>query len=223
MSSPCYEFESPEDVIDLDSDEEEVMYLCCNGGEEANMCEGSSDADVDDLEKTLVGQAVHDEQEAYKVYCDYAHAMGFSVRKGKQYYFPGTKRIRSKSYYCSKEGFVSEDISVSTHNKLGARTGCKAMISFNCDDDGQWKVTKFVKEHNHKMAEPYERHLLRSARSVPDSKGSDNLHSMTFGKNLHLYIRFLVHCTPAESLLVFYFSGDIIRICLRDSEITWCS
>ncbi|KAL3506738.1 hypothetical protein ACH5RR_032120 [Cinchona calisaya] len=180
MSSPCYEVES-QDVIDLDSGEEEVMCLGCNGGEEAKTCEGSFDVDVDDLEKTLVAQVVQNEEEAYKVYCDYAHVVGFSVRKGKQYYFQGTKKIKYKSYYCSKEGFVKEDISVTTHHKLEARTGCKAMISFTCDDDGQWKVTRFIKEHNHKMAEPYERHLLRSARSVSDAKGSSNLQSTTSG------------------------------------------
>ncbi|XP_027164402.1 protein FAR1-RELATED SEQUENCE 7-like isoform X2 [Coffea eugenioides] len=198
MSSPCCEVEKPEDVIDLDSDEEDVMCLRCNGAEgEAEACECSSNTDVDDLEKILAEQVIQNEEEAYKVYCDYAHVMGFSVRKGKQYYFPGTKRIRSKSYYCSKEGCVNEDISVATHNKLDARTGCKAMICFTCDEGGQWKVTKFVKEHNHKMAEPYERHLLRSARSVSDAKGSTASQSMKLGLN---NVTCSIECSGSESI-----------------------
>lgn len=197
MSSPCYEVEKSEDVIDLASNAEDVMCLRCDGAEEADVCECSSNTDVDDLEKILVGQVVRNEEEAYKVYCDYAHVMGFSVRKGKQYYFPGTKIIRSKSYYCSKEGLVNEDISVATHNKLDARTGCKAMICFTRAEDGQWKVTKFVKEHNHKMAEPYERHLLRSARSVSDAKGSTTSQSMKLGLS---NVTLSIECSGRESI-----------------------
>lgn len=79
---------------------------------------------------------------------------------------------------------MNEDISVATHNKLEARTGCKAMISFTCDNDGKWKVTKFLKDHNHKMAEPYERHLLRSARSNSDAaKGNITSQSMMLDLN----------------------------------------
>lgn len=179
-----YEVESSIDFIYLDGDEEdEVMCLRCTGGEDTTIDEDPLDEDIDNLEKKLMAQVVNNEEEAYKVYCDYAHVVGFSVRKGKQYYFPGTKRIRSKTYFCSKEGFMNEDISVATHNKLEARTGCKAMISFTCDNDGKWKVTKFLKDHNHKMAEPYERHLLRSARSISDTaKGNITSQSMMLGK-----------------------------------------
>nr|CAD1826990.1 unnamed protein product [Ananas comosus var. bracteatus] len=37
----------------------------------------------------LLGQVVNSEEEAYRLYCDFGHRMGFSVRKGKQNYFVG--------------------------------------------------------------------------------------------------------------------------------------
>ncbi|MBA0874626.1 hypothetical protein Goshw_019586 [Gossypium schwendimanii] len=43
--------------------------------------------------------------------------------------------------------------------------------------DDQWKVTRFVSEHNHVLATPSKRHLLRSARSVLIAK-ADVINSM---------------------------------------------
>lgn len=152
---------------DGDNEEEEVRWLClgCAGEEAINF---KRRAYVEELENLLANQPLKCEEEAYKLYCDYAYAVGFSVRKGKQYYFPGTNRIRAKWYCCSKEGFSydKDDGSSSNSNKLETRTGCKAMIYYVCDNEGQWKASKFVKEHNHEMAELSERQFLRSARVI---------------------------------------------------------
>ncbi|KAJ3695464.1 hypothetical protein LUZ60_000841 [Juncus effusus] len=115
----------------------------------------------------LLGQVVHSEEEAYKLYCDYSHRIGFSVRKGKQSYFLGTKNIRTKDYYCSKEGVkYDEPVTDVNFNRPDTRTNCKAMIRFRVDENGEWKVVRFVPEHNHELAKPGERHLLKSARSL---------------------------------------------------------
>lgn len=160
-------------AISIDSDggeEKEAKVVCffCSGEEAINYKRKSY---IEELEQLLLENVLHCEEEAYKLYCDYAFAVGFSVRKGKQYYFEGTKRVRAKMYCCSKEGFAvdreggngcSSNINV---NKLETRTGCKARIYFVSNNEGQWKVGNFVKEHNHEMAEVYERPLLRSARA----------------------------------------------------------
>jgi hypothetical protein len=52
------------------------------------------------------------------------------------------------------------------YTKIDSRTDCDAMVRFNVDKQGQWKVTKFVEKHNHELAKPDERHMLRSARSL---------------------------------------------------------
>ncbi|KAJ4813998.1 FAR1-related sequence 1 [Rhynchospora pubera] len=115
----------------------------------------------------LLGQVVHSEEEAYKLYCDYSHRVGFSVRKGKQSYFLGTKNIRTKDYYCSKEGIkYDEPVTDVNFNRPDTRTNCKAMIRYRVDEKGEWSVVRFVPEHNHELAKPGERHLLKSARSL---------------------------------------------------------
>ncbi|MBA0866761.1 hypothetical protein Goshw_024222, partial [Gossypium schwendimanii] len=38
--------------------------------------------------------------------------------------------------------------------------------------DDQWKVTRFISEHNHELATPLKRHLLKSAQSVSVAKAN---------------------------------------------------
>ncbi|XP_037461695.1 protein FAR1-RELATED SEQUENCE 9-like isoform X1 [Triticum dicoccoides] len=119
----------------------------------------------------LIGCMVHSEEEAYKLYCDYGHRIGFSVRKGKQSYFIGTRDIRTKDYYCSKEGLkYDEPVTEANFNRPDTRTNCKAMVRFRVDEKGRWTVIRFVPLHNHQLAKPGERHLLRSAKSFAVGK-----------------------------------------------------
>ena len=43
----------------------------------------SPDTFLNESENKLVNCVIRSEKEAYQLYCDYTHAMGFSVRKGK--------------------------------------------------------------------------------------------------------------------------------------------
>ncbi|KAG2614963.1 protein FAR1-RELATED SEQUENCE 5-like isoform X1 [Panicum virgatum] len=126
----------------------------------------------EELTEELRNKVAYSEEEAYRLYCDYGHRMGFSVRKGKQYYFTGTKTIRTKDYYCSKEGLKDdEQLTEANFNKPETRTNCKAMVRFRVDSEGQWRVIQIIPEHNHELVRPEEIHLLRSVRtlSVPKS------------------------------------------------------
>ncbi|GER30666.1 Far-red impaired responsive (FAR1) family protein [Striga asiatica] len=166
MEGSGFDLENNEAVCG-DSDEEEVA-LVRSGGEVVDVNEGPDEAHILELEKKLLEQIVYSEEEAYMLYCDYAQAMGFNVRRGKQYYFMGTKRVRSKTYCCSKEGAKDEksDTNGVSYKKPETRTGCRAMISFACDDSSQWKVSKFVKEHNHEMAPPYAKPVVKSGQAI---------------------------------------------------------
>ncbi|KAL0308606.1 UNVERIFIED_CONTAM: hypothetical protein Sradi_5802900, partial [Sesamum radiatum] len=165
MENPGFDLEQRE-AVSGDSDEEGVVRL--RSGEVVDVNEGQDDAHILELEKKLLEQVVYSEEEAYMLYCDYAQAMGFNVRRGKQYYFMGTKRVRSKTYCCSKEGVKDDkaDTNAVGYKKPETRTGCRAMISFACDDNGQWKVSRFVKEHNHEMAPPYAKPLVKSGQAI---------------------------------------------------------
>ncbi|KAK8623504.1 hypothetical protein V6N13_118387 [Hibiscus sabdariffa] len=121
----------------------------------------------------LMGLAVDSQDAAYNMYRDYGHGMGFSIRKGKNMYVSGTNVIRFKEFYCSKEGFkeFEDDINTKQYNKLETRTGCHVMIRFTVQDN-RWIVTHFISEHNHELATPSKRHLLRSARSLSTDKAN---------------------------------------------------
>ncbi|KAG8366141.1 hypothetical protein BUALT_Bualt17G0045100 [Buddleja alternifolia] len=111
--------------------------VCLHSTEEVNRDETPLDFEIAELEKKLTVHIAQSEDEAYALYQDYANLVGFSVRKGKQYYINGTKVIRSKTYLCSKEGVQDErSRSKGTRTQHNSRTQCKAMITFDVDKDG---------------------------------------------------------------------------------------
>ncbi|CAB4313498.1 unnamed protein product [Prunus armeniaca] len=126
---------------------------------------------MESFEEDLLGKVVSTEEEAYNLYNSYATRTGFSVRRGQKRY--NTKKVlRQFSYFCSKEGFRldSDPSEVSMANKLETRTGCEARVRFAFqDDNGMWKVSHFVSEHNHELAMPEERQFLRSNRKVSEA------------------------------------------------------
>ncbi|KAJ1264841.1 hypothetical protein BS78_08G033000 [Paspalum vaginatum] len=137
------------------------------GNEEEDREHSSVIPSREELTEELRNKVAYSEEEAYRLYCDYGHRMGFSVRKGKQYYFTGTKTIRTKDYYCSKEGLKDdEQLTEANFNKPETRTNCKAMVRFRVDAEGQWRVIQIIPEHNHELVRPEEIHLLRSVRTL---------------------------------------------------------
>ena len=95
---------------------------------------------------------VHSEEEAYKLYNDYAIRIGFSVRKEKLRYVKNG--VRQREYVCSKEGFPRDDgdhLDDKKFKRLQTRTGCEASIRFTVTN-GEWKVTHFNPNHNHELA-----------------------------------------------------------------------
>ncbi|RLM80158.1 protein FAR1-RELATED SEQUENCE 5-like [Panicum miliaceum] len=157
-------------AVSTSGDERRVEYGddADNEGEEAATVQGSKEGTEE-----LLRKVVYSEEAAYKLYCDYGHRMGFSIRKGKQSYFTGTKRIRTKDYFCSKEGLKEgEKLTDANFNDPHTRTNCRAMVRFRVNDHGEWKVIRLVSDHNHNLARPEERHLLRSARSLIAGRSS---------------------------------------------------
>ncbi|KAL6909946.1 hypothetical protein ACP4OV_001204 [Aristida adscensionis] len=158
--------------MDISQESQEERFQRRDNGEEAEKVGDYGNAlSRKEATEELLGCVVHSEEEAYKLYCDYGHRIGFSVRKGKQSYFIGTKNIRTKDYYCSKEGLkYDEPVTEANFNRPDTRTNCKAMIRFRVDEKGRWTVIRFVPEHNHQLAKPGERYMLRSAKSLAVGK-----------------------------------------------------
>ncbi|XP_073021702.1 protein FAR1-RELATED SEQUENCE 5-like [Primulina eburnea] len=131
---------------------------------------------VDVLEsKLLVGMVVNSVEDAYLLYCQYAHAKGLSARKGDQRCFSHTSELQSKEFNCSCEGSKDERSSskkIVVYQKLITRTNCKAKLKITREKGGEWRVSRFVEEHNHEMFPSDQTHLLRSARNISHAKNS---------------------------------------------------
>ena len=128
-------------------------------------------ARLENSDENLLNKVVHNVDEAYALYNDYALRMGFSIRKGKPRYYNGTKNIKQREFLCFKKGFkLDEDFCKEKYSKrLETRTGCKAFIRFTVEN-GVWRVSAFNPEHNHELALQSERHLLRSGRRISKPK-----------------------------------------------------
>ncbi|KAG8379780.1 hypothetical protein BUALT_Bualt07G0125000 [Buddleja alternifolia] len=171
-------FRTPEanvcDFPDLNGNDEDAEIECadqCTFGElgRDEHIEVHSSI-IEEFESRLaVGQTVKSAGNGYLLYCKYAHAKGFSVKKGDQRCFPHTKELQSKDFECSCEGVKDERRSINrkpVYQKPITRTGCKARLKVGREWGGEWKVTKFLMEHNHEMVASDQIHLLRSSRNI---------------------------------------------------------
>ncbi|KAI3459283.1 hypothetical protein Pfo_015946 [Paulownia fortunei] len=130
---------------------------------------------IDELESRLtVGQVMKSVEDAYLLYCNYAHAKGFSVKKGDQRYFPCSSELQAKDFECSCEGVKQErhsnDRILVSQNSI--RTKCKARFKVGREKGGEWRVTRFMMEHNHEMFAADQIHLLRSSRNISHAQKS---------------------------------------------------
>jgi zinc finger SWIM domain-containing protein 3 len=103
-----------------------------------------------------VGMSFVSETDAYEMYNNYAGTVGFSIRKSD------LKRQADKTIYfrvivCSSQGHAEAGSSNAT-----TRTGCKALIKFEVNREGIYTMQKVELDHNHVLATPKKKHMLRS-------------------------------------------------------------
>lgn len=99
------------------------------------------------------GKVFNSEKEVYDFYSNFAKTRGFNVRRGKAEYLGSDKSVlRAKSFLCTCQGLKSvQQINKQTrYKKQSTRTGCGAMIRCAVND-GMWKISKVVLEHNHDL------------------------------------------------------------------------
>ena len=87
-------------------------------------------ARLENSDENLLNKVVHNADEAYALYNDYALRMGFSIRKGKPRCYNETKNIKQREFLCSKEGFkLDEDFCKEKYSKrLETRTVVKHLF-----------------------------------------------------------------------------------------------
>ncbi|KAK8332768.1 hypothetical protein V6Z11_A10G161400 [Gossypium hirsutum] len=93
--------------------------------------------------------------DARDFYFEYARRTGFSIRTNRIRHSLKNLAIIGRDFVCSREGFRAAK---HVHRKDRVlpprpvtREGCKAMIRLAARDGGKWVVTKFVREHSHKL------------------------------------------------------------------------
>ncbi|XP_073026783.1 uncharacterized protein [Primulina eburnea] len=146
--------------------------------------------------KLLVGTVVNSVEDAYLLYCQYAHAKGFSVRKGDQRCFSHTNELQSKEIICSCEGSKDERNSskkILVYQKLITRTNCKAKLKITREKESEWRVSRFVEEHNHEMFASDQNHLLRSACNISHAKKSTLEAMVNVGISVSNVVSFMEH------------------------------
>ncbi|OVA16175.1 FAR1 DNA binding domain [Macleaya cordata] len=102
-----------------------------------------------------IGMSFKSVDDAREFYNAYGKRMGFTIRTNRIRHSQKSRAIIARDYVCSKEGFRSTKHALRKDRILPprptTREGCKAMIRVAVKDGGQWIVTKFIGEHNHKL------------------------------------------------------------------------
>ncbi|XVE81071.1 hypothetical protein DITRI_Ditri15bG0033800 [Diplodiscus trichospermus] len=101
------------------------------------------------------GMAFQSLDDARDFYFEYAKRTGFTIRTNRIRHSLKNMAIIGRDFVCSREGFRSAKHTQRKDRVLPprptTREGCKAMIRLAARDGGKWVVTKFVREHNHKL------------------------------------------------------------------------
>ncbi|KAI3928209.1 hypothetical protein MKW98_023810, partial [Papaver atlanticum] len=128
----------------------------------------SQNAKVFSGEAPAVGMVFDSENQAYDYYNAYGRFLGFSIRKSKMV-IRKDKTVTRRVFCCSKEGFrCKHPRGDPMRPRPVTRTGCKARLGIQLQDDGKYSINEFVEEHNHVLAPPSEAHMLRSQRKSQD-------------------------------------------------------
>ncbi|KAK9993571.1 hypothetical protein SO802_023274 [Lithocarpus litseifolius] len=121
----------------------------------------------EEIKAPMIGMKFDCDDSAYEFYKQYAHRMGFSVRK--QYVRLGSAgHVKRRTFCCSKEGERAIDKrreQVSFHHPI-SRIGCLAQMTCQLQKDGKLEVVSFHEQHNHEFAPSPMKHMLRSNRKI---------------------------------------------------------
>ncbi|KAE8718337.1 protein FAR1-RELATED SEQUENCE 5-like isoform X1 [Hibiscus syriacus] len=123
-------------------------------GEIVSLEQASEVLDLGNLEP-YTGMTFQSLDNARDFYFEYAKSTGFTIRTNRIRHSLKCMSIIGRDFVCSREGFRAAK---HTHRKDRVlpprpvtREGCKAMIRLAARDGGKWVVTKFVREHSHKL------------------------------------------------------------------------
>ena len=141
---------------------------CSNDQLSTNTC-------VDDFSRSIrVGSEFDSVEDAETWYKKFSKSVGFSTRKDEVRRDNKNGKTIFRSWVCSCQGYRSKkylDRTNRVREPRGiTRNGCPAELRINYNNSvGKYVVSKFIDEHTHLLATPYETQFLRSHRNVNDS------------------------------------------------------
>lgn len=132
--------------------------VCLNEGDlmaEQSLADSPTNAET--LEP-YIGMEFNSRDEAREFYIGYGRRSGFTVRIHHNRRSRVNNQVIGQDFVCSKEGFRAKKYVYRKDRILPpppiTREGCQAMVRLALRDGMKWVVTKFVKEHNHKLMSP---------------------------------------------------------------------
>ncbi|KAG4180004.1 hypothetical protein ERO13_A10G138100v2 [Gossypium hirsutum] len=173
--------------------------------------------------------------DARDFYFEYARRTGFSIRTNRIRHSLKNLAIIGRDFVCSREGFRAAK---HVHRKDRVlpprpvtREGCKAMIRLAARDGGKWVVTKFVREHSHKLMAhckfPGELPTVNMLSEEEKDKKIQDLYnelhrerarSAAFQQQLHMILKDLEEHAEFMSIRVEDIVDSLKRVELDDSS-----
>ncbi|RZB62790.1 Protein FAR1-RELATED SEQUENCE 5 isoform E [Glycine soja] len=131
----------------------------CGGEDEMFVEQPVADISTDiEAVEPFIGMEFNSREEAREFYIAYGRRIGFTVRIHHNRRSRVNNQVIGQDFVCSKEGFRAKKYLHRKDRVLppppATREGCQAMIRLALRDRGKWVVTKFVKEHTHKLMSP---------------------------------------------------------------------
>uniref|UniRef100_A0A2N9J0E1 FAR1 domain-containing protein n=1 Tax=Fagus sylvatica TaxID=28930 RepID=A0A2N9J0E1_FAGSY len=119
------------------------------------------------VEVPKIGMKFDCDDSAYEFYKEYAHQIGFSVRK--QFVKRAkTGLVKRRTFCCSKEGerVVDKRREHALFHHPISRVGCLAQVTCQLQKDGMLEIVSFHEQHNHEFAPSPMKHMLRSKKKI---------------------------------------------------------
>ncbi|KAL2930064.1 Protein FAR1-RELATED SEQUENCE 6 [Bienertia sinuspersici] len=127
--------------------EEETAELDGVNGESADL-EGSNllTLNQEEIRGCLVGEVRPTLDDIYKLYCQHASIVGFSVRKAKNRKKEGTQIIKEKYYFCSAQGERNTGKKKEENEPMIEKS-----TSTKMNKNGEFEIVHHVMQHNHPL------------------------------------------------------------------------
>ncbi|GAV92403.1 FAR1 domain-containing protein [Cephalotus follicularis] len=126
-------------------------------------------------EITKIDMEFNSEDAAYEFYKSYSKKSGFGIRKAYRHVYKESNEVLDRTFCCARAGKKRNDkpdVNVKCP-RAESRCGCSAMMVFSTRHSGNFRVMKFVVEHNHVLSTPRKVHLHRLHRKITFAQAAE--------------------------------------------------